>query len=212
MYKGNKETVNLVEKLICVNKVSKVITGGKKLSFAALVVVGDGKGRIGFGTGKAREITDARNKAAEVAKRSMIKVSLKEGRTIHHDCEGKFGSGHVILRTAVPGTGIIAGGPMRAIFECLGIQDIVSKSLGSNNTYNMIYATLEALKNLNSPKNVADRRTKHISEIIKKRNMIVDASNSQNSIVDENSESQEEANLVEDKNTEISETNNNEEK
>ncbi len=210
MYK--KETTNLITKLICVNKVSKVITGGKKLSFAALVVVGDGKGRIGFGTGKAREITDARNKAIEVATRTMIKVPLKEGRTIHHDCEGKFASGYVVLRTAKPGTGIIAGGPMRAIFECLGIQDIVSKSLGSNNTYNMIYATLEALKNLNSPKNVADRRTKHISEIIKKRNMIVDASNSQNSIVDENSESQEEASLVEDKNTEISETNNNEEK
>lgn len=171
---SNREPVNLVEKLIIVNKVTKVITGGKKLSFAALVVVGDKKGRIGFGTGKAREITDARNKAAEIAKRSMIKVPLKEGRTIHHDVEGNFGAGHVILRYAVPGTGIIAGGPMRAIFECLGIQDIVSKSLGSNNTYNMIYATLNALKNLNSPKMIADRRSKHVSEIIKKRNMLVD--------------------------------------
>ena len=205
MYK--KETTNLITKLICVNKVSKVITGGKKLSFAALVVVGDGKGRIGFGTGKAREITDARNKAIEVATRTMIKVPLKEGRTIHHDCEGKFGSGYVILRTATPGTGIIAGGPMRAIFECLGIQDIVSKSLGSNNTYNMIYATLAALKTLNSPKNVADRRTKHISEIIKKRNMIIDSANSvQGSANEESSESKAEAN------TEISATDNNEEK
>ena len=202
MYK--KETTNLITKLICVNKVSKVITGGKKLSFAALVVVGDGKGRIGFGTGKAREITDARNKAIEVATRTMIKVPLKEGRTIHHDCEGKFASGYVILRTAAPGTGIIAGGPMRAIFESLGIQDIVSKSLGSNNTYNMIYATLEALKNLNSPKNVADRRTKHISEIIKKRNMIVDSMGVQNIVADEGSESKETS-----ENTEILETNNN---
>lgn len=212
MYKGNKETVNLVEKLICVNKVSKVITGGKKLSFAALVVVGDGKGRIGFGTGKAREITDARNKAAEVAKRSMIKVSLKEGRTIHHDCEGKFGSGHVILRTAVPGTGIIAGGPMRAIFECLGIQDIVSKSLGSSNTYNMIYATLEALKSLNSPKNVADRRSKHISEIIKKRNMLVDPNNVGQINVNEEANEDKEANPVAEESAENSENNNNEEK
>ena len=155
MYKNSKEVVNIIEKLICVNKVSKTTTGGKRLSFAALVVVGDGKGRVGFGAGKAREITDARNKAVESAKRSMIRVPLKEGRTIHHECEGKYGCGKVILRPAPAGTGIISGGPMRAVFECLGLQDIVSKSLGTNNPYNMILATFEALKAMNSPKNVA---------------------------------------------------------
>jgi small subunit ribosomal protein S5 len=169
---NNKETVNLVERLICVNRVSKSVTGGKKLSFAVLVVVGDNKGKVGFGSGKAKEVTDARNKALEVAKRSMIKVPLREGRTFHHDCEGKFGRGHVVMRPAPAGTGIIAGGPMRAIFECLGVQDIVSKSLGSSNPYNMIRATMEALKNMNSPKGVADRRSKAVGEIIKKRNII----------------------------------------
>lgn len=173
MYKNNnKEVTNLIEKLICVNKVSKTITGGKKLSFAALVVAGDKKGKVGYGTGKAREVSDARNKALESAKKAMIKVSLKEGRTIHHECEGKYGCGHVILRPAPAGTGIISGGPMRAVFECLGIQDIVSKSIGTNNPYNMILATFEALKSMNSPKNVADRREKHVSEIIKRRNVI----------------------------------------
>jgi small subunit ribosomal protein S5 len=172
MYRSNKEVVSLVEKLICVNKVSKTTTGGRRLAFAALVVVGDCKGRVGFGTGKAKEVTDARNKALENAKRFMIRVPLKEGRTIHHDCEGKFGRGHVIMRPAVAGTGIISGGPMRAIFECLGVQDVVSKSLGTNNPYGMILATFEALRNMNSPKSVADRRSKHISEIVKRRNMI----------------------------------------
>lgn len=172
MYKNNKEVTNIIEKLICVNKVSKTTTGGKRLAFAALVVVGDGKGRVGFGAGKAREITDARNKAVESAKKSMIRVPLKEGRTIHHECEGKYGSGSVILRPAPAGTGIISGGPMRSVFECLGIQDIVSKSLGTNNPYNMVLATFDALKKMNSPKNVADRRSKHVSEIIKRRNVI----------------------------------------
>lgn len=172
MYK-NKEVVNLLEKLICVNKVSKTTTGGKRLAFAALVVVGDGKGRVGYGSGKAREVADARNKALENAKKSMIKVPLKEGRTIHHDCDGKYGCGHVILRPAPTGTGVISGGPMRAVFECLGVKDIVSKSLGTNNPYNMILATFEALRGMNSPKNVADRRSKHVSEVIKRRNVIV---------------------------------------
>ena len=129
--------------------------------------------RVGYGTGKAREVADARNKALENAKRSMIKVPLKEGRTIHHDCDGRYGCGHVILRPAPAGTGVISGGPMRAVFECLGIKDVVSKSLGTNNPYNMILATFEALKNMNSPKNVADRRSKHVSEVIKRRNVIV---------------------------------------
>lgn len=172
MYKNSKEVTNIIEKLICVNKVSKTTTGGKRLSFAALVVVGDGKGMVGFGAGKAREITDARNKAVESAKRSMIRVPLKEARTIHHECEGKYGKGKVILRPAPAGTGIISGGPMRSVFECLGLQDIVSKSLGTNNPYNMILATFDALKKMNSPKNVADRRSKHVSEIIKRRNVI----------------------------------------
>ena len=196
MYKGNRETVNLIEKLVCVNKVAKSITGGTKLSFAALVVVGDGKGRVGFGTGKAREISDARNKALESAKKSMIKVPLKEVRTLHHDIEGKFGSGHVLLRTALPGTGIIAGGAMRHIFECLGLQDVVSKSLGSNNPYNMISATFDALKKINSPKNVADRRSKHVSEIIKKRNVVnnVDTTKNNGSNKDASENSEDEVN------------------
>jgi small subunit ribosomal protein S5 len=172
MYKNNREATDLMEKLICVSKVSKTTTGGRRLSFAALVVVGDGKGRVGFGTGKAKEVGDARNKALENAKRSMIRVPLKEGRTIHHDCEGKFGRGHVILRPAAAGTGIISGGPMRSIFECLGVQDVVSKSLGTNNSYGMILATFEALRSTNSPKNVADRRSKHVSEIIRRRNIV----------------------------------------
>lgn len=170
---NNKETVVLIEKLICVNKVSKTITGGKKLSFAALVVVGDGKGKVGFGAGKAREVADARNKALETAKRSMIKVPLREGRTLHHNCESRFGRGHVVLRPAPAGAGIIAGGPMRAVFECVGLKDIVSKSVGSSNPYNMIMATFNALKNMNSPKNIADRRSKHVSEIIKRRNVLI---------------------------------------
>lgn len=182
MYKNNKETVNIIEKLICVNKVSKVTTGGKRLAFAALVVVGDGKGRVGFGAGKAREITDARNKAVESAKKSMIKVPLKEGRTIHHECKGKYGRGKVILRPAPAGTGIISGGPMRAVFECLGIQDIVSKSIGTNNPYNMMRATFDALASVNSPKTVADRRSKHVSEIVKRRNIV--ANNGAESVQD----------------------------
>ena len=198
MYKNNKETVNFIEKLVCINKVSKVTTGGKRLSFAALVIVGDGKGRVGFGTGKAREIVDARNKAVESAKKALIRVPLKEGRTLHHDCEGNFGSGHVLLRAAVPGCGIIAGAPMRAIFECLGIQDVVSKSIGSNNSYNMVRATFDALKRVSSPKSVADRRNKHVSEIIKRRNIMSNA-NTQN---EQNKNIQEEANqeAVEDNN------------
>lgn len=178
MYKGDKDTTNLIEKLVCINKVTKVTTGGKRLAFAVLVVVGDGKGRVGFGSGKAREIVDARNKAVEAAKKAMIRVSLKESRTLHHDCEGKFGSGYVVLRSAASGTGVIAGGAMRAVFECLGIQDIVSKSIGSNNPYNVLRATFNALENLNSPKNVADRRSKHVSEIIKRRNMLTNSNSS----------------------------------
>ena len=158
---NSKETVNIIEKLICVNRVTKTVTGGKKLSFAALVA------------GKAKEVTDARNKALESAKKAMVKIPLREGRTLHHDCEAKFGSSHVVLRLAPAGTGIIAGGAMRAVFECLGLKDVVSKSVGSNNPYNIISATMKALKSINSPKHVADRREKHISEIVKRRNVII---------------------------------------
>jgi small subunit ribosomal protein S5 len=160
------------------------------------VVVGDGKGKVGYGTGKAKEVADARNKALESAKKAMIKVPLKEGRTIHYECEAKYGCGHVVLRPAPAGTGIISGGPMRAVFECLGIQDIVSKSIGTNNPYNMILATFEALKTMNSPKNVADRRSKHVSEIIKRRNVLMNnnaVDNSQeSSVIDKNIESTDE--------------------
>ena len=195
MYKNNKETVNIIERLVCVNKVSKTTTGGSRLSFAAIVVVGDGKGRVGFGAGKAREVADARNKALENAKKAMLKVPLKEARTLHHECEGKHGRGHVVLRPAPAGTGIISGGPMRAVFECLGVQDIVSKSIGTNNPYNMILATFDALKSMNSPKNVADRRSKHVSEIVKRRNVV-----SNNGNVDVNVEGQDANNAPEEDN------------
>jgi small subunit ribosomal protein S5 len=196
MQKNNKEVVNVIEKLICVNKVSKATTGGNRLSFAALVVAGDGKGRVGYGTGKTREVGDARNKAAENAKKAMIRVPLKEGRTIHHECEGRYGCGHVVLRPAPAGTGIISGGPMRAVFECLGIKDIVSKSIGTNNPYNMILATFEALKSMDSPKNIADRRSKHVSEIIKRRNVIVNNDTTQDCNADSVNENGDETEYV----------------
>ena len=155
----------LVDRLIHVNRVTKVVKGGKNFSLAAIVVVGDGKGRIGYGTGKAKEVPDAVRKATEQAKRNMIRVPLKEGRTIHHDVITRFGSGKVILRSAPSGTGIIAGGPMRAIFEVLGIQDIVSKSLGSNTQINTARATMDALKQQKSKEHVALLRGKKVEEI-----------------------------------------------
>lgn len=163
----------LVDRLIHVNRVTKVVKGGKNFSLAAIVVVGDGKGRIGYGTGKAKEVPDAVRKATEQAKRNMIRVPLKEGRTIHHDVITRFGSGKVILRSAPSGTGIIAGGPMRAIFEVLGIQDIVSKSQGSSNPHNMLKATFKAFEELSSPKLVANRRGLKIGEIVGRRDLKV---------------------------------------
>lgn len=160
---------SLVEKLVLVNKVSKTVKGGKNMSFAALVVVGDKKGRVGVGSGKAREVVDAKNKAFEAAKKNLVRVPLKEGRTIHHDIYGKFGAGEVLLRTAVPGTGVIAGDSMRAVLECLGLRDVVAKSMGSGNRYNVVMATMDALGRLNSPKIVAERRSKAVNEIIKRR-------------------------------------------
>ena len=147
-----------VDKLVHINRVAKVVKGGRRFGFAALVVVGDQKGRVGFGHGKAREVPEAIRKATESAKGSMIRVPLREGRTLHHDVEGRHGAGKVFLRAAPPGTGIIAGGPMRAVFETLGMQDVVAKSLGTSNPYNMVRATFEALKQEDSPRGVAARR------------------------------------------------------
>ena len=168
-----KVASEIIERLVAINRVSKTVKGGKNMSFAALVIVGDKNGRIGFGKGNATEVSDAKNKAFEAAKKAMTKVSLKEGRTIHHDAFGKFCAAKVYLRSAPAGTGVIAGGPMRAIFECAGIHDIVAKSVGTSNPYNMVTATFLALKSLISPKIVAERRSKEISEIIKRRNSAV---------------------------------------
>ena len=156
----------LIEKLVHINRVSKTVKGGKRFGFAALVVVGDGKGRVGFGHGKAREVPEAISKGTAAAKKAMIRVPLKEGRTLHHDANGHFGAGLVTLRAAPPGTGIIAGGPMRAIFEALGVGDVVTKSVGTSNPYNMIRATFEALGDQTSPKAVAQRRGKKIADLL----------------------------------------------
>lgn len=164
-----EKEVELTEKLVTVNRVTKVVKGGRRFSFLALVIVGDGKGRVGFGTGKAREVPDAVRKASEQAKKTMIRVPLREGRTLHHDVTGHFGAGRVHLRTAPAGTGIIAGGPMRGIFEALGIHDIVSKSLGSGNPLNMVNATFDALQSVTSPRMIAQKRGKKVGEIVGRR-------------------------------------------
>ena len=156
----------LIEKLVHINRVSKTVKGGKRFGFAALVVVGDGKGRVGFGHGKAREVPEAINKATAAAKKKMIRVPLKEGRTLHHDGKGRFGAGKVNVRTAPAGTGIIAGGPMRAVFESLGVHDVVTKSIGTSNPYNMIRATFAALTDQTSPKSVAQRRGKKVADLL----------------------------------------------
>jgi small subunit ribosomal protein S5 len=158
-----------IDKLVHINRVAKVVKGGRRFGFAALVVVGDQKGRVGFGHGKAREVPEAIRKATEAAKRNLVKVPLREGRTLHHDVTGQHGAGRVVLRAAPAGTGIIAGGPMRAVFETLGIQDVVAKSLGSSNPYNMVRATFDALRHEDSPRGVAARRGKKVSEIVSRR-------------------------------------------
>ncbi len=163
---GDDDGEELIEKLVHINRVSKTVKGGKRFGFAALVVVGDGKGRVGFGHGKAREVPEAITKATAAAKKKMVRVPLKEGRTLHHDGRGRFGAGKVTLRTAPPGTGIIAGGPMRAVFESLGVADVVTKSVGTSNPYNMIRATFEALQDQSSPKSVAQRRGKKVADLI----------------------------------------------
>lgn len=158
-----------VEKLVHINRVAKVVKGGRRFGFSAIVIVGDGKGRVGHGSGKAREVPEAIRKATESAKRAIVRVPLREGRTLHHDVKGRFGAGKVVVRSAPPGTGIIAGGPMRAVFECLGIQDVVAKSVGTQNPYNMIKATFDALSNMMSPRDVAAKRGKKIGEILGRR-------------------------------------------
>ncbi|GAB1377541.1 MULTISPECIES: 30S ribosomal protein S5 [Pararhodobacter] len=169
------ETPEFQDRLVAINRVSKTVKGGKRFGFAALVVVGDQKGRVGFGKGKAKEVPEAVRKATEQAKRSMIRVQLKDGRTLHHDIEGRHGAGKVVMRTSVPGTGIIAGGPMRAVFEMLGLQDVVAKSLGSQNPYNMIRATMDGLKKQASPRQVAQRRGKKVADILRKEDAPVEA-------------------------------------
>ena len=163
---GDDQGEELIEKLVHINRVSKTVKGGKRFGFAALVVVGDGKGRAGFGHGKAREVPEAIAKATAAAKKAMVRVPLREGRTLHHDGKGHFGAGRVTVRTAPPGTGIIAGGPMRAIFESLGVHDVVTKSVGTSNPYNMIRATFEALGEQTSPKSVSQRRGKKIADLL----------------------------------------------
>ena len=160
------ETPEFADRLVAINRVSKTVKGGKRFGFAALVVVGDQKGRVGFGKGKAKEVPEAIRKATEQAKRQMIRVPLREGRTLHHDIEGRHGAGKVVMRTAPNGTGIIAGGPMRAVFEMLGIQDVVAKSIGSQNPYNMIRATIDGRQKEASPRSVAQRRGKRVADIL----------------------------------------------
>ena len=164
-----EEPSEFIDKLVHINRVAKVVKGGRRFAFAALVVVGDQKGRVGYGAGKAREVPEAIRKATESAKRNLTRVALREGRTLHHDIAGRHGAGRVYLRAAPAGTGIIAGGPMRAVFETLGVQDVVAKSIGSSNPYNMVRATFNALKHQDSPRSVAARRNIKVSTLQSRR-------------------------------------------
>jgi small subunit ribosomal protein S5 len=159
-----------VDKLVHINRVAKTVKGGRNFQFAALSIVGDQKGRVGFGQGKAREVPEAIRKATEEAKKTLVRIPLREGRTLHHDAKGRWGAGKVVLRAAPPGTGIIAGGPMRAVLESLGVQDVVAKSTGSSNPYNMIRATFEALKAQESPRTVAAKRGLKVGDLVERRN------------------------------------------
>jgi small subunit ribosomal protein S5 len=167
----DREDSEFVEKLVGINRVAKVVKGGRRFGFAAIVIVGDRKGRVGYGAGKAREVPEAIRKATEQARRNMVRVPLREGRTLHHDIVGHYGAGEVMLKAAPQGTGIIAGGPMRAIFEALGVQDVVAKSIGTSNPHNMIKATFQALTRSSSPRSVATRRGKKVSDILRGREM-----------------------------------------
>src|SRR5688572_14152638 len=164
-----REESEFIDKLVHINRVAKVVKGGRRFGFAALVIVGDQKGRVGFGHGKAREVPEAIRKATDAARRNVTRVPLREGRTLHHDVRGRHGAGKVFLRAAPPGTGIIAGGPMRAVFESLGMQDVVAKSIGSSNPYNMVRATFDALKHQDSPRTVAARRNIKVSTLQSRR-------------------------------------------
>ena len=164
-----REESELIEKLVSINRVAKVVKGGRRFGFSAIVVVGDGKGRVGYGMGKAREVPEAIRKATEKARGSLVRVPLREGRTLHHDTTGHYGAGRVVVRAAPAGTGIIAGGPMRAVFEALGVYDVVAKSVGAANPHNMIKASLDALSNCTSPRFVAAKRGKKVSDIVVRR-------------------------------------------
>ena len=164
----DREEPELLDKLVSINRVAKVVKGGRRFGFSALVVVGDQRGRVGGGSGKAREVPEAIRKATEQARRRMVRVPLREGRTLHHDVQGRFGAGKVIVRAAPPGTGIIAGGPMRAVFEMLGVKDVVAKSVGSSNPQNMVKATFDALGRCHSPRAVAAKRNRTVSQIFGK--------------------------------------------
>ena len=166
---NREEGSELIDKLVSINRVAKVVKGGRRFGFAALVVVGDGKGKVGYGSGKAKEVSDAMRKALDDAKKKMVRIPLREGRTLHHDLYGRFGAGKVIIRTAPVGTGIIAGGPMRAVFEALGVQDVVAKSVGTSNPHNMLKATFDALHTMRSPRAVAAKRGKKVGEIVERR-------------------------------------------
>jgi small subunit ribosomal protein S5 len=170
-----REESEFIDKLVHINRVAKVVKGGRRFGFAALVIVGDQKGRVGFGHGKAREVPEAIRKATDAARRNVTRVPLREGRTLHHDVRGRHGAGKVFLRAAPPGTGIIAGGPMRAVFESLGMQDVVAKSIGSSNPYNMVRATFDALKSVDSPRSVAARRNVKVSTLQARRREGADA-------------------------------------
>ena len=162
----DNENKEFSERLVTINRVAKVVKGGRRFGFAAIMIVGDNKGKVGYGTGKAKEVPEAVRKATEDAKTKMVRVHLKDNRTLHHDVVGRFGAGKVILRSASPGTGIIAGGPMRALFESLGIKDVVAKSTGTSNPHNMLKATFDAFKKSESPKSIASKRSKKVSEVI----------------------------------------------
>lgn len=170
-----REEPEFIEKLVSINRVAKVVKGGKRFGFAALVVLGDGNGRVGHGAGKAREVPEAIRKAGEAAKRRMVRIPLREGRTLHHDIKGHFGAGKVVMRAAPPGTGVIAGGPMRAVFEALGVQDVVAKSTGTSNPHNMVKATFDALQQMQSPRMVASRRGKKVADVLGRRGRSDDA-------------------------------------
>ncbi|MEE4212958.1 MAG: 30S ribosomal protein S5 [Parvularcula sp.] len=165
----DEERDEFQDRLVAINRVAKTVKGGKNFGFAALVVVGDQKGRVGFGKGKAREVPEAIRKASQEAKRNMIRVPMRDGRTLHHDAQGRHGAGRVVIRTAPPGTGVIAGGPMRAVFEMLGVQDVVAKSIGTSNPYNMVRATVDALKEQSNPRSIAAKRGLKVSDLIARR-------------------------------------------